>query len=237
MDSLGPNTNAPASVLSPDCILICGEDRSHIVPLLGDVTATHAFRSYEFWKQSHYTVILSGMGTGCVEPLIWELTRSPIVTRIVLIGTAGKMPGATIPIGDPRWISDAFLGGTALDGEGIPEPLHPRWNAPPNIALADSVSTDFFYGFGPRMTERGYPFNRGALQRKYDQHLARGTQLVDMEVAQFYAFCERFGNGRVQYVAIKGASNELGAETQQVAESAGIIARCLAVARQLLGEA
>ena len=53
MLSLGPNTNAPADLLSPTCILVAGEDRGHLLPLLNTPQdRSHAFRGYEFWKQS-----------------------------------------------------------------------------------------------------------------------------------------------------------------------------------------
>jgi hypothetical protein len=235
MSTLGPNTNAPQELLSKRCVLVVGEDRRDVVALLGSPGETsHSFRNYEFWKQADFTLVLSGIGTGCVEPLMWELLRAKVIEEIILIGTAGKMPGASIPIGQPCAISDAFLGGTGLDQEGVSEPLKPRWELPAGIPTASSVSTDFFYGFSPRVMAGEYPFGRGHLRERYREHVRRGTQFVEMEVAQFYAFCDRFGHAELRYLAIKGASNELGDDAQQIAESASVIARCMEVATRLL---
>lgn len=234
MRTLGPNTNAPKELLSRKCILVVGEDRRDVVALLGSPEdASHAFRSYEFWKQADFTLVLSGIGTGCVEPLMWELLGTKVIEEIMLIGTAGKMPGASIPIGQACAISEAFLAGTGLDQEGIVEPLKPRWELPADIPTASSVSTDFFYGFSPRVMAGEYPFDQGHLRERYQEHIRRGTQLVEMEVAQFYAFCDRFGGPTLRYLAIKGASNDLGNDARQVAESKGVIARCMELAKQL----
>lgn len=232
---LGPNTLAPVEVLSHRCILVAGEDRRDVVPLLkAPADPSHAFRNYEFWKQPDCTLILCGIGTGCLEPLLWEITRPGIVREIILIGTAGKMPLADIKLGQPHAITQAFLAGTGLDGESLSEPLTPRWELPPSIPTASSVSTDFFYGFAPRILAESYPFAQGNLRKSYEHHLERGTHLVEMEVAQFYAFCNTFGDKELRYLALKGASNELGDDGQQLAESSGVIARCMALAKRLL---
>ncbi len=150
MQLLGPNTNAPAELLSRRCIVVAGEDRRHVQALLGaSAVSSHAFRGYEFWKQPELTLILSGIGTGCVEPLLWEIMRPRIVDETVLIGTAGKMPAAAVEVGQPYVIADAFLAGTALDGDGLHQPLRPRWQLPKDLSVASCVSTDLFYGFGP----------------------------------------------------------------------------------------
>lgn len=234
MATLGPNTNAPVELLSADCIYVAGEDRSHVLSLLPEGAPSFRHRGYEFWKQPNFTMILSGMGTGCVEPLVWEITQPGVVRRIVLVGTAGKMPAARVDPGSPHAVTEAFLAGTGLDGENIAQPLRPRWELPNEIATASSVSTDFFYGFAPRLLDGGYPLADGDLRRKYEEHVRRGTQLVEMEVAAFYCFCERFGDGDLRYVAVKGASNELGADSQQLANSGGVIDSCFRVAQQLM---
>ena len=154
---------------------------------------------------------------------------------MILIGTAGKMPNASVEIGQPYAVIEAFLAGTGLDSELLDEPLTPRWPLPPTIPTASSVSTDFFYGFGPRLLTGEYPFTHGALRERYCDHKRRGTSLVEMEVAQFYAFCHTFGGGRLQYLAIKGVSNELGDDVRQIAESRTVITRCMEMARRLMG--
>jgi hypothetical protein len=233
MSSLGPNTNAPPELLSPKVLLVCGEDRRELLPFVRSPTS-HAFRCFEFWKEVGFTLVLSGMGTGCVEPLIWELTRPGIVREIVLAGTAGKMPGTRVPIGQPHEVSEAFAVGTALDGERISLPVKPRWARPTGLSSARSVSTDFFYGFAPRIQAGDYPLQGGSLAAGYAEHWARGTPLIDMEVAAFYCFCERFGDAGLQYLAIKVPSNELGADAQQIEETPQFMPRCIRAALKAL---
>ena len=232
--TLGPNTNAPLELLSTKVILVCGEDRGYLLPYVG-ATPSHSFRCFEFWKMPTHTVILCGMGTGCVEPLIWEVIKPGIVGEIVLIGTAGKMPGTSVQIGQPYAVAKAWLAGTALDGERVSQPVKPRWTEAIGVEWVDSVSTDFFYGFAPRVLEEdGYPFASGPLALRYAEHLAMGTELVDMEVAAFYCFCEKFGDPGLTYLAIKGPSNELGADGQQIAETGDVMERCMAIAKRVL---
>jgi hypothetical protein len=156
------------------------------------------------------------------------------VEEIVLIGTAGKMPAAEVRIGQPYAIAAAFLAGTALDGEGLNQPLRPRWQLPTHLSVASCVSTDLFYGFGPATQARAHGLGSTARQL-YDKHVAMGTQLVDMEAGQFYAFCDYFSDPSLRYVAVKGASNEIGAHGQQIAESAAVIRRCFELAVALMG--
>jgi hypothetical protein len=233
MDSLGPNTNAPPELLSPKVLLVCGEDRRELLPFVRS-SRSHAFRCFEFWKEDGFTLVLSGMGTGCVEPLIWELTQPGIVREIVLAGTAGKMPGSRVPIGEPHEVAEAFAVATALDGERITLPLKPRWDRPTGLPSTRSVSTDFFYGFSPRVQTGNYPLQGGSLAAGYAEHWARGTPLIDMEVAAFYCFCERFGDAGLQYLAVKAPSNELGADAEQIRETPQIMPRCMRAAMRVL---
>ena len=91
MNVLGPNTNASLELLQPHCILCCGEDVSHFLQLLPTIQMYHEYRGYRFWRLPGFTLVLSGMGTGCLEPLMWELTRPKVIRQVMLIGTAGKM--------------------------------------------------------------------------------------------------------------------------------------------------
>ena len=54
----------------------------------------------------------------------------------------------------------------------------------------------------------------------------REATLVDMEVAQFYWLCHRFGDGAVRYAAIKGAANMLGVAGMQVGNSRAVLTSC-----------
>lgn len=96
--------------------------------------------------------------------------------------------------------------------------------------LASIVSTDFFYGF-PRLFD-GWPDG----QRFAADFAARavGADLIDMEVAQFYWLAPLF-NPSVEYLAIKGPSNAIGAADEQVAKSPAVTEQCAAAAFKLLG--
>ena len=234
MNILGPNTNASVELLQPRCIVCCGEDAGDLLHLLPTIQMYHEYRSYRFWRLPGFTLVLSGMGTGCVEPLIWEMTRPKVVRELVLIGTAGKMPGAAAPLGEPHVIDRAYLAGTGLDGENLVEPLLPRWDKPlGSIPSASSVSTDFFYGFAPRILTGGYPLAGGRLRALYEKY-SNTVDLIDMEVGPFYAFCAAFGDESLRYIAIKGPSNVLGADEQQIAETPAVLKRCWETARVVL---
>ncbi|BDA67642.1 hypothetical protein RIVM261_070280 [Rivularia sp. IAM M-261] len=53
----------------------------------------------------------TGIGTGTLEPLIWEILFNPTikskVNKIILIGTAGKLPLSSKKLGDVYIINQA----------------------------------------------------------------------------------------------------------------------------------
>ena len=237
---LGPNTNAPADLLRPKCILCCGEDRATLLGALDDAGLSGAVpifehRCYQFWNLDPGTVLIwSGIGTGCLEPLLWEILSPGVIERIALVGTAGRMARSSTVVGGAYVVAEAWSAGTGLDGEKLLSPFRPRWTRPHAYATASSVSTDFFYGFSPRIAAGGYPFQSGRLRGAYDFHIQRGTDLVEMEVAQFYAFCGAFTPaGRTEFIAIKAVSNTIGVEDEQVAHSRVAIAETLKIAGDL----
>src|SRR6202035_4323689 len=95
--SLGPNTNAPVELLSSQCVLCVGEDRRTLLDAALDagldMKGPHfGYRCYEFWNCGGLLVVWSGIGTGSLEPLLWELFKPGTIQQIVLVGTAGRMP-------------------------------------------------------------------------------------------------------------------------------------------------
>ncbi len=235
---LGPNTNAPQTLLSSTCLLCCGEDRRTFLAALRHagipVKKSFAYRCYEFWKASpNLTFITSAIGTGCLEPLLWEILRPNKIRRIILVGTAGAMGQSRVKPTHSYVVTKAWLAGTPLDVD-VPQPLKPRW---PNLRrwpAASSVSTDFFYGFSPLIAAGKYPLAGKRLLAHFKKHLALKTELVEMEVAQFYAFCQAFGRKNLQYAAVKGVSNILGDEGNQVPNSLAAIVRTLKIAQEML---
>jgi nucleoside phosphorylase len=259
--TLGPNTEAPPSVLHESCLYCAGEDRRELLEALAETgppdarqiaqvhlglgrpesrddsePATHwYYRSYEFWRFRDFCLILSGIGTGCLEPLLYEVLRVNVVRRIVLIGTAGSMPGSKAALGQAYAIDRAWPAGTGIDGEVSELPLRPRWAIRETMQTSSSVSSDFFYGFAPAILEGKYPIDHGRLKVLFEEHLKRGTELVEMEIAQFYLFCRNFGGNDLQYLAIKGVSNAVGSEAQQSVNSLAAVASSLAGAFRALG--
>jgi len=240
--SLGPNTNAPTDVLDERCVLCAGEDRDELLETLGAANPRQAvahsrYRSYEFWRFGDFCMILSGIGTGCLEPLLFEILRPGIVQKIVLIGTAGIMPGAKVEMGEACLIDEAWPAGTGVDGEAAQLPLRPRCNPPANVRRASAVSTDFYYGFSPAVLSVRYPIQGGRLRALFEEHQRRGTQLVDMESAQFYFFCMYFGASTLEYAALKAPTNLAGCGDQQIPHNRTALANCLQTALRLLGVA
>ena len=240
--SLGPNTNAPPEVLDERCVLCAGEDRDELLEALGAASPRQAachsqYRSYEFWRFKDFCMILSGIGTGCLEPLLFEILRPGIVRKIVLIGTAAIMPGAKVEIGEASLIGEAWPAATGVDGEAAQLPFRPRCSPPANLRRASGVSTDFYYGFSPAILSNRYPIQGGRLRALFEEHQRRGTQLVDMESAQFYCFCMYFGGSTLEYAAVKAPTNLAGLGDQQIPYTRGALVNCLKTALQLLGVA
>jgi uridine phosphorylase len=239
--SLGPNTNAPFTVLTEQCILCAGEDRQDLSQALAESLPIQArqqwhYRDYEFWRFDDFCVIRAGLGSGSLEPLLFEILRPQILQRVILIGTAGVMPDAILGMGEPYLVDRAWAAGTAIDEEAGQLPLRPRWNCLTTVPKASCVSSDFFYGFAPRILTSDYPARTQRLRMLFEQHLRLGTQMVDMEIAQFYYFCAQFGAGTLEYVAVKGVANAVGREGEQRLNTGKAIAASLAVALQLFRE-
>jgi hypothetical protein len=235
--SIGPNTNAAPCILATDCLLCGGEDREEVLAAmdhvrLGNATAHHRYRCYEFWRFPDICVVLMGIGSGTIEPLLVEALRTDILRRIILFGTAGRAVGSDVQIGKAYIIAHAYLAGTALDGEMIEQPVRPAWPIPLGIPTARAASTDFYYGFGPR----SYARRGGNLSRRY-LDLMGSYDLVDMEVGQFYALCRILGKEELQFVAVKGPANTLGDCGKQVEHSPQVLRLCLARALSLLADA
>ncbi len=228
MDSRA-NTNLTADLLSPDVILCCGEDEAallHTIPPRFSSPAQRklAFRFYRFWKFADHTLILSGIGTGCLEPLLYELFSFNIVRRIILIGTAGRINGATAAqIGKVYAIGEASLACTGLDAIAREGTFTPTLRAAPELPTVTIVSTDLYYGFSntadPRYTAH---FSPGASLWER----TRGRDLVDMEVGQFYALCSYLDSttNHVEYLAIKGPANKMGSPQGQNQNTSQVLA-------------
>jgi len=222
-------------------VLCCGEDPSELLgalPFKPSPAAYHEYRCYRFWRFQAFTLAWTGIGTGCLEPMLYELFEPALISgpktirRLILIGTAGSLnPAGTTP-GQPYLIDPAYLGASAI---GSPphqitarerQPLRPRLGAlvkrAAGLERRSIVSTDYYYGFSHDPAS--------AMLREADPGLLRAVaaasgvaDLVDMEVAQFYYFCGLLGGPSLLYLAIKGCANYVGGFSEQPMNSQQVL--------------
>lgn len=248
-----PNAQLVPEQIRPAVILCCGEDKGAFVAAsraaglgVGVVGADGAtpteFRSYSVWTLPEVTVILAAIGTGVVEPLLYELLGTGRAKRIVLVGTAGRLAaGARLALGKAFPIVEAHLAGTGLDREVTELPLRPHW---PGLAesaglagggTASIVSSDFYYGFSPALRPGDYRHRLPGLRRDFER-LSGCVDLVDMEVGQFYALCRIIPETPgLMFLAFKGASNGVDNHGEQNAHAPAVLLDCLVQAVAALG--
>src|SRR5688500_13860870 len=117
MTTLGPNTCFRMELMRPKLLICSGEDpgeaSSVAISLLGRFESHHRFRAYELWSFEDIAFVVCGMGTGCVEPLLWEVFQSNGIRAVVLAGTAGRFPKSPTRVGGSYLISKAYAAATA----------------------------------------------------------------------------------------------------------------------------
>jgi hypothetical protein len=231
-----PNTAVDDDLLQGDVILCCGEDAGELLLGFDGLTALQyqEYRCYRFWRYPSFTLIWTGIGTGCLEPLLFEALEPGIIKRIVLIGTAGALNG-NVKLGQGFVIGEAFLGCTGISPHPGVE-LKSQWNSPiADIPTASIVSTDYYYGF----SEGNSPMVKALqdadirLRAVMDSALGR-VDLVDMETAQFYYLCRVLGGEHLQYLALKGPANSIEDVSQQTLHSESLLMRLSQTAVSLL---
>ncbi|MFP5240343.1 MAG: hypothetical protein ACLGQW_10975 [Acidobacteriota bacterium] len=223
-----PNTTLTGDIISKNVILCCGENESTLFESLNQITeeepvANHFFRSYSFYKYTNFTLVTSGIGTGCIEPLLFELLSFNDVKRIILIGTAGCLSPHLVER-EARPIHAAYVCCTGLDMAVGDRKLSPRWADAIGVKRYSTVSTDLYYGFSNNNHDNyttsiksSTPcisrFIHGTLQSNTNfQHV----DLVDMEVGQFYFLCSSLRpNNDLEFLAIKGPANSMSNHSEQ----------------------
>jgi len=251
-----PNTRVGDSLLHEKLVLCCGEDPTELMLALPSAEAPHAcheYRCYRFWRFESFTLAWSGIGTGCLEPLLYEtlvVEPNPAIREIVLVGTAGALPSQrSVVHGRAYLIDEAYLGGSALT---IPEhdlrllragksirPLTPRLGTMDRkdviegLEIGSVVSSDYYYGFSKD--------SRSGQLRDRDEHLREAVEsawnkihMVDMETAQFYYLCDSMSSDRLSYAAVRGPANTVGKFHEQVSFSLQVLRSSLEVAFRLL---
>lgn len=238
--NLTPNTKIQSSMLSENVVLCCGEDPTVVWEALKTTRLQkplleHDFRSYHLVKCESLTVILAAIGTGALEPLLFEILRFNVVQAIVLVGTAGRTLSSKTIMGQPYIIGEAYLEGTALDREVETLPLLPNYAFGGTHEVASIVSTDFYYAFSLSRKGDDYPGRLPRLQKSVREMVAK-VDLVDMEVGQFYALCQLMSpKGKLKYLAIKGPANSLGYGEDQNIHAKEVIEKALGKAIDILG--
>jgi hypothetical protein len=239
-----PNTGVHDMFLSANVILCCGEDWAELLVALGQITGEqpllqHEYRCYRVSKFENFSLIWSGMGTGCLEPLLYELRDVPFLTNIILVGTAGATSTETIKLGQICFCEEAFLGGAAVHLVNSVFPLTPRFKLDlitPCIPGARIVSTDYYYGFSRNPDPASVRLRstdvllESAVAQLFDE-----VDLIDMETAQFYHFCSELFPPKVSFLALKGAANSLSQQTLQTTNSLAVLRGALEVSFVALG--
>ena len=136
MHLLGPNTGADAALLRPAMLVCAGEDAGELTRCFDHAFAAppdafFEYRCYRFWRFADVTVVWTGIGTGCLEPMLWEVLAPAVVHDVILFGTAGRLPGSRAELGKAYCIDAAHFGGTAFDADAGDDPVRPRHELPP----------------------------------------------------------------------------------------------------------
>jgi purine-nucleoside phosphorylase len=232
-----PNTQLPMGALQADVVLCCGEDlgefKSAVAATFGRVRLVHGYRCFAFLERGATSFIWTGIGSGCLEPLLCEIFDEPRLRRIILVGTAGAV-SKSAPLGVAMPIREARVAcaGVAPKRDGNP----PNW--PAAFAKDQSqriVSTDYYYGF---TLKKAWPaaelWSADARLAKTVAKAVEKVDLVDMESGQFYHLCRTL-RPDLEYLAIKGAANPLADFSQQPLHSESVLHDALGKAKGLLG--
>ena len=228
----------PAGLLRSDVVLCCGEDLTEfkhaIHAVFGRTRAVHSYRCYSFLEGRQVSFVWTGIGTGCIEPLLCEIHNEAQLRRIILVGTAGSV-SARAKLGRATPICEARIACAGISPRR--STLRPNWTLRPGEATQAIVSTDYYYGFTLKKTEPT-PKLWAADTRlaKCVAAALKQSDLVDMETGQFYHLC-RVLRPELQFLAIKGAANPLSDFSQQTLHSESVLHDALRQAKKFLAGA
>jgi hypothetical protein len=142
-------------------MVVCtGEDPEELTHAIrtvipGSQPQYHHYRCYHAWKFGHpdLTVILSGIGSGCLEPLLFEILDyeslgDKTAKRLVMIGTAGRVPdiGVEQPsLGQVYLVDAAYTVGCAVALDDDKLPVRPNFGGLDEVELprAEEISTGY----------------------------------------------------------------------------------------------
>ncbi len=193
-------------MVRPDVLVCLGEEWSEFTSALdaaglGEPGPSHHHRTFSAQVRGGVLCIAGGLSSAVVETCLWELHRHG-VERIMLVGTAGALPGYRGAYGAPHIMRPA-----SSKHQNFNPPKGwagtPTWDLP--LPAKECISSDRFYGFSPAALSEEYPAEPKVKESwsKWKDHDA----FVDMEVAAFYWFAQQFGFPK--YAAVKAAANPL----------------------------
>jgi purine-nucleoside phosphorylase len=225
-----PNTGLPQSFIQDDMIICTGEDPDELIHAMravlpGKRPRVHRYRCYRAWKYQGFTVIISGIGTGCLEPLLWEILDHKslgdrVAKRLVMIGSAGYK-GDSSNCGKVYLVEGAYPVGSAVQLEEKDIPVLPNFQGLEQIKLEIphryELSSDYYYAHTDnpaderkRLAQLHNPRLRESIEKFWQQDM-----LISMEVASFYSLAGDYGPPGTQYLALRGVANAADAfETQ-----------------------
>jgi nucleoside phosphorylase len=214
-----PNTALPLSFFQPNMIVCTGEDPQELIRAIravfpGRRPRHHQYRCYQAWKLPGVTIVISGIGTGCIEPMMWELLDYKTLgnkrpKRLVMIGTAGLISDSGF--GQVYVVEGAYPVGCAVRIDDKYLPLRPNFEGAYLLGLprAEEISTDRYYSCTLDTSDE-----RKVRARSFDPQLEEELKdhwwpgrLISMETLQFYHFAYVWGLADTQYVALRGVAN------------------------------
>lgn len=241
-----PNTALPLSFFQNNVIVCTGEDPEELKKAIKEVfpgrrPRHHQYRCYQAWSLPNITIVISGIGTGCMEPMMWELLDYETLgvkrpKRLAMIGTAGMVSDSGF--GQVYVVSGAYPIGCAVRLDDACLPVKPNFcNLEQlNLPVAEEMSTDRYFTCTPAMSDA-----RKVLAKSFDPLLVseldkywRPGRLISMEALQFYHFASVFGLPDTQYVALRGVANLADQFETQGDYSQQVLTDCLRHAVKLL---
>ncbi len=219
----------PRDMMRERVLLCLGEEGSEFAEALGQqaprIGPVHRYRAFQAGVRDDILCISGAVGSAVVEKCLWEILHAG-VKRVILVGTAGSMPGFQGDFGVPYEAAPAWM--TFQNFEAPPRTWTPSLET--GLPQQGIVSSDRFYGFST-LLESDYPAEPGLLEAWHqfrDQDL-----MVDMEVAAFYHYCEQFGDKDLQFTAIKAVANRVDELDKLPEHSAAVLDTVVAAAWKL----
>lgn len=214
-----PNTALPLSFFQSNIIVCTGEDPGELIHAIktlfpGHRPRHHQYRCYQAWKLPGVTIVISGIGTGCMEPMMWELLDHKTLgdkrpRRLAMIGTAGYISDSGF--GEVYVVDGAYPVGCAIRLADEHLPLRPNFAKADTLGLSTAIemSTDRYFTCTPDMSDERKVFAKSfdpLLVEELEKYWKPG-RLISMESAQFYHFAKVFGLPDTEYVAFRGVAN------------------------------